>query len=134
MSESKWSQQRNVPRGFTYDERWQDLVDSGQNIHGEADFISGLKPSSVLDAGCGTGRVAIELIRRGIDCVGVDLDREMLAAASQACETKMHDPYAEADGGNMGRRKNGILVLIEHGYSRKKQKWKRQLCKSEKNK
>ena len=22
MSESKWSQQRNVPRGFTYDERW----------------------------------------------------------------------------------------------------------------
>ena len=87
LSESKWSQQRNIPRGFTYDERWQDLVDSGQNIHGEADFISGLKPSSVLDAGCGTGRVAIELIRRGIDCVGVDLDREMLAAASQKAPT-----------------------------------------------
>ena len=50
-------------------------------------FISGLKPSSVLDAGCGTGRVAIELIRRGIDCVGVDLDREMLAAASQKAPT-----------------------------------------------
>ena len=87
MSETKWSQQRNVPRGFAYDERWQGLADSGQNIHGEADFISGLKPASVLDAGCGTGRVAIELVRRGIDCVGVDLDREMLAVASEKAPT-----------------------------------------------
>ena len=102
MSESKWSQQRNVPRGFTYDERWQGLADSGQNIHGEADFISGLKPASVLDAGCGTGRVAIELVRRGIDCVGVDLDREMLAAASQKAPTL---DWVEADlkDFNLGR-------------------------------
>ncbi len=35
----------------------------------------------MLDAGCGTGRVAIELARRGLDVVGVDLDPEMLAAA-----------------------------------------------------
>jgi|TARA_B100001750_G_scaffold12426_1_gene8985 SAM-dependent methyltransferase len=102
LSESKWSQQRNVPRGFTYDERWQGLADSGQNIHGEADFISGLKPASVLDAGCGTGRVAIELVRRGIDCVGVDLDREMLAAASQKAPTL---DWVEADlkDFNLGR-------------------------------
>lgn len=36
---------------------------------------------SVLDAGCGTGRVAIELDRRGIEVVGVDLDPGMLATA-----------------------------------------------------
>lgn len=37
--------------------------------------------SSVLDAGCGTGRVAIELARRGHDVVGVDLDPAMLNLA-----------------------------------------------------
>ncbi len=35
----------------------------------------------MLDAGCGTGRVAIELARRGIDVVGVDADGSMLEAA-----------------------------------------------------
>ena len=40
-----------------------------------------LAPSSVLDAGCGTGRVARELARRGVETVGVDLDDEMLLTA-----------------------------------------------------
>jgi SAM-dependent methyltransferase len=57
------------------------LAAKGQSIHGEADFVCRLEPASVLDAGCGTGRVAIELARRGIDVVGVDLDESMLAAA-----------------------------------------------------
>jgi len=38
-------------------------------------------PKSVLDAGCGTGRVARELARRAVDVVGVDLDDDMLATA-----------------------------------------------------
>ena len=38
-------------------------------------------PQSVLDAGCGTGRVAIELARRGVHAVGVDLDSRMLDTA-----------------------------------------------------
>lgn len=49
--------------------------------HGEADLIAALSPRSVLDAGCGTGRVAIELHRRGIDVVGVDLDPDLVALA-----------------------------------------------------
>jgi len=40
-----------------------------------------LEPSTVLDAGCGTGRVAIELDRRGVSVVGVDADRSMLDTA-----------------------------------------------------
>ena len=37
--------------------------------------VAALRPGRrVLDAGCGTGRVAIELARRGFDVVGVDLD------------------------------------------------------------
>jgi 2-polyprenyl-3-methyl-5-hydroxy-6-metoxy-1,4-benzoquinol methylase len=43
----------------------------------------GLTPGSVLDAGCGTGRVAIELARRGVEVVGVDVDASMLEVARQ---------------------------------------------------
>ena len=35
-------------------------------------------PTSVLDAGCGTGRAAIELAHCGMTVVGVDVDRSML--------------------------------------------------------
>ena len=47
-------------------------------MHGEADFIERLGVASLLDAGCGTGRIARELNRRGLDVVGVDLDDVML--------------------------------------------------------
>jgi SAM-dependent methyltransferase len=56
-----------------------------QNIHGEADLVESLLTESggrsVLDAGCGTGRVAIELARRGFAVVGVDADEAMLGTA-----------------------------------------------------
>ncbi|MFM9033320.1 MAG: class I SAM-dependent DNA methyltransferase [Mycobacterium sp.] len=67
-----------------YDARWRALQEAGQNIHGEADLVEALLGGaghSVLDAGCGTGRVAIELSRRGFTVAGVDADRAMLAAA-----------------------------------------------------
>lgn len=67
-----------------YDRRWQELADSGANPHGEADRVEGLLPpggGTVLDAGCGTGRVAIELARRGHRVVGTDLDADMLDRA-----------------------------------------------------
>ena len=57
------------------------MAASGVNPHGEADFVCSYAPRSVLDGGCGTGRVAIELARRGIDVVGIDLDPEMIAVA-----------------------------------------------------
>jgi SAM-dependent methyltransferase len=67
--------------GETYQERFDALADSGHDVHGEAGFVSKLSPQSVLDAGCGTGRVAIELARRGVPVVGVDNDASMLATA-----------------------------------------------------
>jgi SAM-dependent methyltransferase len=51
------------------------------DVHGEASLVMALGPGSVLDAGCGTGRVAIELSRRGVDVVGVDVDASMIAEA-----------------------------------------------------
>lgn len=68
-------------RSDTYDRRWEEMAASGHNVHGEADLVESLGPRSVLDAGCGTGRVAIELARRGLDVVGVDLDASMLEKA-----------------------------------------------------
>lgn len=69
------------PRGGDYDDRFARLAAEGHDVHGEADLVASLGLGSVLDAGCGTGRVAIELARRGVDVVGVDIDAAMLAAA-----------------------------------------------------
>jgi 2-polyprenyl-3-methyl-5-hydroxy-6-metoxy-1,4-benzoquinol methylase len=67
--------------GDDYQRRFDELASSGVEVHGEATFVLGLAPTSVLDAGCGTGRVAIELARRGVAVVGVDVDRSMLETA-----------------------------------------------------
>lgn len=67
--------------GEDYQRRFDDLAAQGQDVHGEANFVVGLSPATVLDAGCGTGRVAIELARRGVAVVGVDNDPSMLATA-----------------------------------------------------
>jgi SAM-dependent methyltransferase len=66
-----------------YDERWRRMAATGRNPHGEADLVAGYEPRTVLDAGCGTGRVAIELALRGLDVVGADLDADMLAVARE---------------------------------------------------
>ena len=67
--------------GDEYDEAYERKAAAGENVHGEADFVMRFSPQSVLDAGCGTGRIARELARRGVDVVGVDLDETMLSTA-----------------------------------------------------
>ncbi len=76
----RWGQS-GVPRGAAYDERFAQLAASGADVHGEAALVDSYQPGSVLDAGCGTGRVAIELSRRGRRVVGVDVDPTMLETA-----------------------------------------------------
>ncbi len=68
-----------------YAERFRALAACGDDVHGEATFVAGLvdPPARVLDAGCGTGRVAIRLAGLGYDVVGVDLDASMLAMARE---------------------------------------------------
>ena len=94
---TRW-QDTNAPRGDDYDARWRSLAATGQNVHGEADLVETLLRESggtrVLDAGCGTGRVTIELADRGFSVVGVDVDPDMLSAA----RTKRPElPWVEAD-------------------------------------
>jgi SAM-dependent methyltransferase len=76
-----WGQWRQKINFSGYDERWRRMEAAGVNPHGEADFVFSYGPRSVLDAGCGTGRVAIELARRGLDIVGTDLDPDMIGLA-----------------------------------------------------
>ena len=81
---TRW-QLSEATRGDEYDAQWEPLVASGQNVHGEADLagslLTGAGGHTVLDAGCGTGRVAIELARRGFAVTGVDADHAMLQTA-----------------------------------------------------
>lgn len=59
------------------------MAAKGENPHGEVDFVQRYPSASVLDAGCGTGRVAIELAARGVEVVGTDLDPAMLGRARE---------------------------------------------------
>jgi SAM-dependent methyltransferase len=81
---TRW-QNTDAPRGADYDARWRALEAQGRGIHGEADLVDALLRESggtrVLDAGCGTGRVAIELSSRGYRVTGVDVDPAMLSTA-----------------------------------------------------
>ena len=80
--ENRWLQSKAVA-GDAYDSTYERRAAAGENVHGEADFVQTFSPASVLDAGCGTGRVGRELARRGIEVVGVDIDAEMLETAKK---------------------------------------------------
>lgn len=77
-SDNPWLRNRSR-NGEAYDVTYERRAAAGEDVHGEANFVMKYAPASVLDAGCGTGRIARELARRGVDIVGVDLDSEMLA-------------------------------------------------------
>ncbi|MEX0768810.1 MAG: class I SAM-dependent methyltransferase [Microthrixaceae bacterium] len=67
--------------GQEYQQRFDALAASGASVHGEAEFVMRYNPHTVLDAGCGTGRVGIELATRGVTVVGADPDSSMLKIA-----------------------------------------------------
>ena len=75
----RWRSWRQAVDLDEYDTRWDRLAAEGHDVHGEADAVERLGGGRVLDAGCGTGRVAIELARRGHEVVGVDADADLLA-------------------------------------------------------
>ena len=83
---SRWSDATEGQDASRYAERFAQLAASGADVHGEAALCATLvrHGARVLDAGCGTGRVAIRLTELGYDVTGVDLDAGMLAVARAA--------------------------------------------------
>jgi SAM-dependent methyltransferase len=103
----------NVPvpnfDGRAYQARFDALADKGADVHGEASLVRSLGPLAVLDAGCGTGRVAIELARHGVDVVGVDVDSSMIGEARRIAPAL---EWVEADLASLvlGRRFDVVVM------------------------
>jgi SAM-dependent methyltransferase len=103
----------NVPvtsfDGRAYQARFDALAAEGIDVHGEAELVRAFDPSSVLDAGCGTGRVAIELARHGIDVVGVDVDPSMIAEARRRAP-ELEWVRADLSTLSLGRRFDVVVL------------------------
>lgn len=124
---SRWNDRKCARSGADYDSRWAAMEAAGESIHGEADLVSSLLEScgrargaSVLDAGCGTGRVAVELDRRGFAVVGVDLDAGMLTEArTKAPELSwLQDDLCDVDlGGQFDLivMAGNVMIFVEPG-------------------
>ncbi|HSJ19419.1 MAG TPA: methyltransferase domain-containing protein [Nocardioidaceae bacterium] len=98
--QTRWSQIGGAT-GEEYAERLAARAREGGDPHGEATFCaSRLSPGArVLDAGCGTGRVAVRLDELGFSVVGVDVDESMLAVARR---TAPHLAWHRADLDGLG--------------------------------
>lgn len=91
---TRWSQATGGEAGEDYARRMaaaqERAAGAGQDAHGEARFVHDLavhelgRPGArVLDAGCGTGRVAIALQEMGHPVLGIDADLSMLRVAAE---------------------------------------------------
>ena len=75
-----------------------DAINADLDYHKWADFIEQIlkkeckeRPELVLDLGCGTGKMTLELANRGYDMTGIDYSPEMLDIARNAAEDEGHD-------------------------------------------
>ncbi|NEA63866.1 class I SAM-dependent methyltransferase [Streptomyces sp. SID12488] len=86
----RWAELTGGQAGEEYAARFARLAESGHDIHGEAAFCAALlkHTARILDAGCGTGRIAIRLAELGHHCTGVDVDPSMLAVARRDAPTQ----------------------------------------------
>ena len=80
---TRWVTDTKPGHSQWYVDRFRQLAAEGADLSGEARLLDALVPpgARVLDAGCGTGRVAAALAARGHDSVGVDADPTLVEAA-----------------------------------------------------
>ena len=63
--------------GYIDYQKWADFIEKSVRAYTDAEHFLG------LDLGCGTGRMTIELAKRGFDMTGVDYSADMLAVAAE---------------------------------------------------
>jgi SAM-dependent methyltransferase len=74
--------------------------------------LAGERPGPLLDLGCGTGRVALELVARGVDVTGVDSDPALVSAlAARARERSLRVRTAVADARSFELARTFALVI-----------------------
>jgi len=80
---TRWETDTDEDHSTWYVERFRNLAAEGADLEGEARLIDAMVPrrSRLLDAGCGPGRTAAALVRRGHEVVGVDADPVLIEAA-----------------------------------------------------
>jgi 2-polyprenyl-3-methyl-5-hydroxy-6-metoxy-1,4-benzoquinol methylase len=88
-----------------------------QGTKGEVDFIEkeagGNKTIRILDVGCGTGRHALELARRGYQVVGIDLsDAQLRRARKLAAAEGLAADFKQADARKLDYREEFDLALM----------------------
>lgn len=110
--------------------KWQEFFDGHaphylqncftKNTVAEVDFLIealGLRPgASVLDVGCGTGRHAIELARRGYGVTGLDISAGMLEQArqgAQAAGVQIRWRQEDATAFAVNEQFDGVICLCE---------------------
>ena len=80
---TRWEQQVVGERWTFYTEKFDAMTAEGADLEGEARFVDAMaqRGAAVLDAGCGTGRIAAALVRMGHRGIGVDKDRGLIDIA-----------------------------------------------------
>jgi len=94
-----------------------------QGTWGECDFIEKeihyRKDLRILDVGCGTGRHAIELTKRGYSVTGIDLSKSQLVRARQKAEASgLNIPFLHQDARDLPYEEefDVAIMLCEGGF------------------
>ncbi len=95
-----------------------------QNTPAEVDFLESVIGEDtwgkILDVGCGTGRHALELTRRGYPVTGLDLSPGLLAQAVRKAELEhLEVEFIQGDARKMNFREQfqTVIMLCEGGFS-----------------
>jgi 2-polyprenyl-3-methyl-5-hydroxy-6-metoxy-1,4-benzoquinol methylase len=94
-----------------------------QGTTGECDFLekelNSDKNLKILDVGCGTGRHAIELTKRGYDVTGIDLSESLLERArKKAAQQNLEIDFQKQDARNLTFEDefDVAIMLCEGGF------------------
>ena len=112
-----------------YEELYEDFATYNeepytQSTKGEVDFVEGEighdNSQRILDVGCGSGRHALELARRGYAVVGIDLSESMLVQGRQIAKAEnLNVDLIQSDARKLKYQKefDTVIMLREGAFS-----------------